>query len=123
MSSEENNQSIVGIVIGLFQTLRSMMREIAGLAVLESRLAVKSLLLIISLFFLVGFFLFSTWVCLLAAFSAWLVTLKLSWWLALIFAALLNIVLIVLMLIVIKIFRRNLAFPATRKQFQAWRRA
>jgi hypothetical protein len=100
----------------LWETLITTMSDIFSLAVLETRLAGRSLVIILTLFLIMLFLLTTSWFFLMAAAAFWLTTLGLSWGLALLCVVGLNILSIVIGFLCILKLKQNLKFKATRKQ-------
>lgn len=115
---EQEDLSFTKTIVKLVQTCVALIADVFDLAATELRLAQKNLIRIIWLFILICLFLISVWFFSLATLAAWLVSLHLSWPLALLAVTGLNALLLVIALIVILRAGYSLTFPATRRQLR-----
>lgn len=113
---KQEDLSFTQSVVGLIKTFFSLVTDIFDLAATEIRLAKKNLIRVVWLFIVVVFLLISVWIFLLAALAAWLVSLHLSWELALLAVAGLVAVALIIVLIMFLRAGYSLTFPATRRQ-------
>ena len=114
----ENSSSLTGLIKNLASTFFKLVSDMTRLAKMEAELAGKSLVNIIILTFLLGSLLTSTWLCISALIAFALVSLQLGWLVSLAIVTLLNILLMVAIVVVIVSKKKNLSFPATRRQLQ-----
>lgn len=82
----------------------------------ESRIAVKSIILIIMLSAIFGCLLVASWLCLMGVVCVYLVSLQLSWMSSLLIIFSLNILILIFIGIYIIRVKERLFFPATRYQ-------
>ncbi len=107
--------SLVGSLAALATTLLGLVRGLARLAALETRLAGLSLAAMVALA-LAGAFLGATaWLALLAALVVWLARFGLAWELGLLLVAALNLLAGLLVARAVVVLSRNLTFPVTRR--------
>lgn len=120
MASEKDSLSIFKLLSGLYQTFVSLLTDFADLAALELRLAGKSFLAILCLGIIAILLIISAWFCFLAFMVALLATfLKLPWAFFVIFMV--NLLCIIPIGLIISRLASNLTFPATRRQFKAFK--
>lgn len=100
------------------ETFFTLVNELIHLASLESKLAVKSLVKIVALSFIVATLLTSTWLCILALLFVLIIAMHLSSSFALCIITLLNVLLLVMVSILIIRAKDKLFFPATRRQLR-----
>lgn len=115
---EENQQekSLITQVLSLFQLIINRTGDVCKLALLEAKLTTKSFIMIMMIILLVGFLFISLWLGLVITLSFYL--LINSWLLSdvLLLLVLLHGVLILGCMLSIHLLKKNLGFPATRKQ-------
>lgn len=114
--TKTNDPSLKETITALSKNLVTLVKDFLELATLESRLAVKSLLTIIGLIFGVSMLMLTAWIFLVASLVYLLVTLGLSWPLALVLMASLNLLLVVPVMLWIVNLHHRIYFPITRKQ-------
>jgi flagellar biosynthesis protein FlhB len=113
--------SLVKIILNaalLLPTLYNLVGKVFTLAAYEARLARKSLIKIIIIAIISGIVLASTWLCLLAAYGLYLISIGLSYTLTLLVIILINILILAILGIIIKDAEKNLLFRATRSQIR-----
>lgn len=102
----------------LLPTLYSLVGKIFVLVGYEARLLRKNLIKIIIIAVMSGIILASTWLCLLAAFGLYLISLGLSYALTFFVILLINILILLILGIIIKESEKNLFFRATRSHLR-----
>lgn len=111
------NKALINLVL-LVPTLFSLARKIISLLGLEARLAGRSFIIIIMLLMIIGTVFTATWLCLLTMLFFYFTSLHLSVQLSLLFLVVINLLMIVLVGLLILKFKKNLFFPATRRQIK-----
>lgn len=109
-------QSISRQLVNLLQTIFAIFNDFIELALLETKLATKTIFILLGLV-LFSFILFTAiWVCLMLIIFLALVALGLKNILALCFITLFNLLLIIPVIFIAKKLQANLSFQVTRKQ-------
>lgn len=114
--SQEKKTSLIPILVNLAQAYLKRLCDVIELASLEARLAVRTLFSLAILFFVACILVFSSWLCLLFLAFLYLVSLQYTPLFAASIITLMNVVLLLTCGIYIWNVKRNLFFPATRKQ-------
>lgn len=109
---------LTSILSNLLIAYINRLTDLIHLAGLEAKLAVKTLVNIIILIFIMIIFLISTWLCFLFLVFSYLISLHLSWVFSAFILTLLNIILFAVVCLFILKIKKNLFFPATRKQLK-----
>lgn len=112
---EELSASLFGVIELWLSSLRTAVARAADIAVLEARLAALNLVLIIIFAVASGLFLAMGWIALFAALVAWFHELGLSWSVAILLMAAINLVLAAAGAYAIYRMSNNLLFNAVRK--------
>src|SRR5580700_2626450 len=112
-NSDEPN--LIQVLINLISAYFKRLNDLFHLAELEARLAVKTLVNIIFLSFVLCMLIISAWLCALTMLFVYLVSLHFSLLSAACIITFVNIFLITAIVIVILKIKKNLFFPATRK--------
>lgn len=102
-------------LVQLWQTFFATLGEVFHLAVLELRLAKRSLVLILGFLVVIGFLAIASGLSLMAILAVWLVSQGLSWMLSLLCILGLNVLLIIVIFLFILRLTQNLKFKATRR--------
>jgi hypothetical protein len=117
--SKPESLSIGRIIVNavlLLPTLYNLVGKMVTLVGYEAQLARKSLVKIIIAAVMAGMILASTWLCLLAAYGLYLISIGLSYPLTFLVILLINILILTVLGIIIKDAEKNLLFRATRSQ-------
>jgi hypothetical protein len=93
--------------------------DVATLAKLETKLAAQTAIKITIIIYLLGFFLASTWISVLAILFLYFVALHFSWLFSAAMILLLNLFVVSGLILYILGIRRNLYFQATRRQLKS----
>lgn len=107
--------SLAGSLAALGATLLGLVRDLARLAALETRLAGLSLAAMLALAVAGALLAATAWLALLAALVVWLARLGLAWELGLLLVAALNLLAGLLAARAVVVLSRNLTFPVTRR--------
>lgn len=113
---DQGNQSLYNIISTIVCVYIKLIREVVELVNLEAVLAKKSLIKIIGLCAVAVVILFSTWFSVLGLLLLFLVQLHFSWLMAISVIVALNVLLLFIVIIAIMQLKKNLTFPATRRQ-------
>lgn len=108
--------SLLMIITNLVGAYVKRLTDLTQLASLEAKLAVKSLIKIIILVYFLGFVFISTWLCLLLVLFLYLVSLQFSWISAAFIITSLNCIIFFIIIFSIFKLKKNIFFPATRRQ-------
>jgi len=117
-SQRDEELSFIAASINLVRGWVSYYQDLYEMASLELQLARRTLVLISLLAIAILFFFMIFWVFLMSSLAAWLVTLHLSWPVALLFVAAFHALLIAVAILIIFRVRNYLTFPKTRRQFR-----
>jgi uncharacterized membrane protein YqjE len=113
---EDKGISIISVITDLVSSYVERVSDLVNLAALEAQLAVKSLVAICMLIFVISSILTAFWITLLAFIFFCLVSLDYSQMLASLVLVIINIVMLSFLFYVIYRLKNNLFFPATREQ-------
>lgn len=115
---EENkiDNSFTDNLVQLYQNVTGMVADTFELAVLEMRLAKRSLMIIAISALIIGFLLAFTWACGMSILALQFVAYGFSWSMSLLFVGILNLVLITFLALVCLKLKNNLKFKQTRQQ-------
>lgn len=117
--TEYNNQSLTDTIKSLTQAFFKTVKDTASLAGAEAKLAGKSLINIALLLIVLRALAFLTWISICAVLALYLLSLGYTWLTALAAVTLLNVIAIAVVVVGLLRLKRNLSFPATRRQLQA----
>lgn len=112
---DEQQSGLLSIIKNIIETCFRLVSDLAQLAKLEAQLAGRSLVKILALSFVIGTFITSTWLCILALIVYYL-RLEFSWPITLSLVIVLNLFSLGLIVAAIVTIKKNLFFPATRRQ-------
>lgn len=96
----------------------NLLSRMISLSVYEAKLAIRSLMIILMLSFIVGALTTTTWLGLLAMLYIYLTSLQWSPLGAIAIVVLVNVVMLAIVTFIILRVKKNLEFPATRQQLQ-----
>ncbi len=113
---EDNNSNILTVSIELIQAYLAHMSDMAHLFNLEAKLAMKSLVIIIVLAFVMSLLLLSSWLSAMTLLFVALLDFNFSKLAAAAVVALVNIVVLASLFAYTRRLRKNLLFAATRRQ-------
>jgi hypothetical protein len=115
---EENkiDTSFTDNLVQLYQNFTGRVGDTFELAVLEMRLAKRSLMIIALSVLIIGFLLAFTWTCGMSILAIQLVAYGFTWTMSLSLVGILNLLLITLLAIACLKLKNNLKFNQTRKQ-------
>lgn len=114
----EKEPGLITVLSNLFIAYLKRFTELIHLAELEAKLAVKTLIQIFILLYFSTLLLLTAWLSLLGVLFFYLTSLHFTPLFAACVIAALNILLILLIAMSIFIIKKNLFFPATRRQLQ-----
>lgn len=111
--------NFIQIIINIISAYIDRVIDIIHLAELEIRLALRTLIGILILSLVLLILLSSTWLCFLFLTFIYLISQHFSWLLSAFIITMLNVVLITLIVFSILRMKKNLSFPATRRQLKS----
>jgi hypothetical protein len=114
----EKNPSLLTIITNILIAYFKRLTDLIHLAGLETRLAIKTLITISILLFIIIILLVSTWLCCLLIIFSYLISLHYSWVFSACLLTIFNIVLMAIVFCCILIIKKNLFFPALRRQIK-----
>jgi uncharacterized membrane protein YqjE len=114
----KTTQTLFAIFSNLIHAYVKRITDLVQLAGLEARLAGKTLIQISILIYIVSVLLISTWFCMLLLLFIYLVSLQFTWVVAAFIITILNVALLFVTIFSILKIKRNLFFPATRRQLE-----
>lgn len=115
-TKNKKRSTLILIIKNLAQMYLNRLGNIAQLASLEAQLARKTLATIVFLFLILAFLLISTWMSLLLLLFIYLISLHYSLLFASSVIVGLNIILLLVIVLYLQKIKKNLFFPATRRQ-------
>jgi len=118
MPEKNPQESISENLLLVWKSLTGAMGDLFSLTAIEARLARRSLRRILGFFLMMALLITTGWFFLMTALASYLFLLGLGLVWSLLCVVLLNIFLMFGVLLLIKTNRRNLTFPATRRQFR-----
>lgn len=114
----EEQESIISIVKNIAQTFLLTITDLANLAGNEALLAGKSFFKIIQLTAVIKILSIITWLNICGAIAFYVVSIGLSWALALLIIAAINFIALLCASLMALKAKKNLTFPATRRQLR-----
>lgn len=115
---DENNYSLIDTLKKFAQTFFTTIADVASLAGTEALLAGKSLINIFQLIVIMKILAIITWGCLCGALAIYIAALVHNWSIALLALAALNFIALMSAYLMQLHLKKNLSFPATRRQLQ-----
>ncbi len=115
---DEQDQSLNTTIKNIAQTFFKTLADIANLASAEAILAGKSLITIIQLTVIIKLLAIITWLSICGALAFYLASLQLSWAVVFLAIAALNFIALLCSYLMQLKLRKNLYFPATRRQLR-----
>lgn len=115
-SKNKKAPSVIGIVKNLALYYLKRLDNVARLASLEARLARKTIAALTLLIIVMGFLLISTWASLLLLLFVFILSLHYSMLVASLVIVVLNLILLLALYLYMGKIKKNLFFPATRRQ-------
>ena len=115
---DPNHSSFVMTFINIFLAYIKRLSDIAQLASLEARLAARTLFCLISLFFVLFILVTASWFSILFLICSYTLSLGYSLFFSATILCGLNLLLLAIIAIAIIRIKRNLFFPATRREIQ-----
>jgi hypothetical protein len=113
---EEDNSNIITLGVNLIQAYLKRLSDLAHLANLEAKLALKTLVNLTILLFVGILLLLASWCSLLTLLFIYLVSLNLSWLVSAAIVCAVNITLLISVICYMFAIKKYLFFPATRRQ-------
>jgi magnesium-transporting ATPase (P-type) len=115
---EQNELGFTQVLNNWLRTFFKLLGEFKNLIKLESRLAKRSLGIILVLSIFLCFVLMSTWLCFLSLITVYLVNAQFSLFNSLLFVMLFNVMLITILCLIMLKLKDDLFFPVTRRQLR-----
>jgi uncharacterized membrane protein YqjE len=116
MAAKNEQPNFILLVIELVANYMQRIQYLVNLAALEAQLAVKTLVVITALIFILSSVITVSWLSILALLFFYLVSIQYSWLTACAIIVMVNVLALATIFFVIHKIKRNLFFPSTREQ-------